>query len=232
MASGVPVHGVDFDRRAVILGDGTQQSFDDLVIATGRRARSWPGRTPATGVFTSAHSATWHPFAAAAVPRSRVVIIGAGFIGCEVAATLRARDVEVTVVDVSDAPMPVIGPEAGARARQLHERHGVRWRLGASVDAIEGEEHVTGVRLGDGEVLDADLVLVSIGSVPNTEWLADSPSTSTPVSCAWTPVPGTGSLRDARCRGVGGRGRRGLDTPPLGGARLRGTLVQRPRYGR
>lgn len=172
---GVPVHGVEFDRRAVTLADGTEQPFDDLVIATGRRARSWPGRKPATGVFTLRSLGDVASFAAAAVPGSRVVIIGAGFIGCEVAATLRARDVEVTVVDVSATPMPVIGPEAGAHARQLHERHGVRWRLEASVDAIEGEDRVTGVRLGDGEVLDADLVLVSIGSVPNTEWLANSP---------------------------------------------------------
>ncbi|KAF0957005.1 NAD(P)/FAD-dependent oxidoreductase [Rhodococcus sp. T7] len=172
---GAPVHGVDFDVRALTLGDGTDQPFDELVIATGRRARPWPGRKPATGVFTLRSLGDVAAFTAAAAPGSRVVIIGAGFIGCEVAATLRARDVEVTVVDVSDTPMPVIGPEAGAFARQLHERHGVRWRLGTGVDSIEGDEYVTGVRLADGELLEADAVLVSIGSVPNTEWLADSP---------------------------------------------------------
>lgn len=204
---GVPVDGVDFDRRVVRLADATSQPFDDLVIATGRRARKWPGRQPAWGVHTLRTVGDVAAFTTAVFAGNRVVIIGAGFIGCEVAATLRARGVDVTIVDVSETPMPVIGPEAGARAMQLHERHGVHWRLGTGVEAIEGEERVTGVRLASGELLDADVVLVSIGSVPNTEWLTGSPvalhggvvhvdPTCQTLNSTGTPIPGVWAAGD------------------------------------
>jgi NADPH-dependent 2,4-dienoyl-CoA reductase/sulfur reductase-like enzyme len=103
------------------------------------------------------------------------VIVGAGFIGCEVAATLRRLGVEqVTVIDIALYPMPALGPEVGRRAVALHERHGVRLRLGTSVSAFEGRGRIEAVTLADGERLDADFVLLALGSLPNTEWLIGS----------------------------------------------------------
>lgn len=171
---GVPVAGLDRDASEVVLADGERLSYDRLVVATGRRARSWPGEAPSSGVHTLRSFEDVTRLEAALTPESRVVIIGAGFIGCEVAATLRSRDLPVTIVDVADQPMPVLGPEAGARAVRLHESHGVQFRLDSGVSLIEGDDHVTGVVLEDGETLPADVVLVAIGSVPNSEWLDGS----------------------------------------------------------
>ncbi len=104
------------------------------------------------------------------------MIVGAGFIGCEVAATLRGLGVEhVTVIDMAPYPMPVTGPEVGERAIAVHERHGVQLRLSSGVEDFEGDGgRVTAVKLADGERLRADVVLLALGSEPNTEWLADS----------------------------------------------------------
>ncbi len=164
--------GLDRERRAVQLDDGSEVAYDGLLIATGRRARQWEGPVPPAGVHTLRDLADTASFRADIGPDARVVIIGAGFIGCEVAATLRAEDVDVTVVDVAAHPMPVMGPEIGRRAARIHEEQGVRFRLGRGVDAIEGDGRVTGVRLDDGELLEATVVLVAVGSTPNSEWFA------------------------------------------------------------
>jgi len=165
---------LDRERRVVVLESGDEVPYDGLLIATGRRAREWPGRLPRTGVHTLRDLSDTAAFRASISPGARVVIIGAGFIGCEVAATLRAEGVDVTVVDVSAHPMPVMGSEIGARAASIHESHGVRFRLGHGVAEIEGDATVTGVLLDDGERLEASVVLVAVGSVPNSEWLSDA----------------------------------------------------------
>ncbi len=166
--------GLDRERRVVVLDDGSEVSYDGLLIATGRRARTWDGPLPPAGVHTLRDLADTASFRADIEPGARVVIIGAGFIGCEVAATLRAEGVDVTIVDVAEHPMPVMGAEIGRRATRLHEEQGVRFRLGRGVEAIEGEERVTGVRLEGGELLEASVVLVAVGSTPNSEWFADA----------------------------------------------------------
>ncbi|RHW28149.1 NAD(P)/FAD-dependent oxidoreductase [Nocardioides immobilis] len=165
---------LDRERRAVVLDDGSVVAYDGLLIATGRRARQWEGAVPAAGVHTLRGLADTAAFRADIGPGARVVIIGAGFIGCEVAATLRKEDVDVTIVDVAEHPMPVMGPEIGSRAARIHESEGVRFRLGRGVEAIEGDGRVTGVRLTDGELLEATVVLVAVGSTPNSEWFADA----------------------------------------------------------
>lgn len=165
---------LDRERKVVVLDDGDEVTYDGLLIATGRRARQWPGELPASGVHTLRDLSDTAAFRQSISTDSKVVIIGAGFIGCEVAATLRAEDVDVTVVDVSAHPMPVMGAEIGARAATIHESHGVKFRLGRGVSRIEGTDAVTGVLLDDGERLDADVVLVAVGSVPNSEWLTDA----------------------------------------------------------
>jgi NADPH-dependent 2,4-dienoyl-CoA reductase/sulfur reductase-like enzyme len=106
--------------------------------------------------------------------RPRVVLVGAGFIGCEVAATLRGHDLAVSMIDIASHPMPQLGPEIGARAAQLHAGHGVDLHLGVSVESFEGHDRVEAVRLSDGRRLEADVVLVGLGAQPNTEWLEGS----------------------------------------------------------
>jgi len=162
------------DRKVVVLDDGAEVGYDGLLVATGRRARDWAGELPAAGVHTLRDLTDTAAFRSSIGPDAKVVIIGAGFIGCEVAATLRAEDVDVTVVDVATHPMPVMGAEIGARAARIHESHGVKFRLGRGVAAVEGDDRVTGVLLDDGERLEATVVLIAVGSVPNSEWLADA----------------------------------------------------------
>jgi NADPH-dependent 2,4-dienoyl-CoA reductase/sulfur reductase-like enzyme len=172
---GSPATGLDLGAGVVRLADGTAIEFDDLVIATGRRARQWPHVEGLDGLFTLRSLDDARSLRAAVGAESRVAIIGAGFIGCEVAATLRGLGVrEVTLIDIAPYPMPVLGAEAGERAARLHTRHGVRLRLGQSVEAIEGDGHVTAVTLVGGERIDADVVLVAVGAVPNSEWLIGS----------------------------------------------------------
>jgi NADPH-dependent 2,4-dienoyl-CoA reductase/sulfur reductase-like enzyme len=108
---------------------------------------------------------------AAFAQRPRVAIIGAGFIGCEVAATARKQDLEVTLVDIAPQPMLPLGPELGARCADMHRRHGVNLKLETGVAAIEGDGRVEALTLTDGSRVDADLVIVALGAVPNTEWL-------------------------------------------------------------
>jgi 3-phenylpropionate/trans-cinnamate dioxygenase ferredoxin reductase subunit len=165
---------LDRDRNVVVLESGEEVSYDGLLIATGRRARAWQGDLPAAGVHTLRDLTDTAAFRSSIGPDAKVVIIGAGFIGCEVAATLRAEDIDVTVVDVAAHPMPVMGAEIGARAARIHESHGVRFRLGRGVAAVQGDDRVTGVLLDDGELLEASVVLVAVGSVPNSEWFADA----------------------------------------------------------
>lgn len=167
--------GLDLRGRSVRLADGTDVEFDGLVIATGRRARSWPQKHGLEGVHTLRSLEDALTFRAAVAPARRVAIIGAGFIGCEVAATLRTQGVEeVTLIDVAPYPMPVLGPEVGQRAARLHESNGVRLKLESSVAALEGVHQVESVLLSSGERVLADQVLVAVGSQPNSEWLEGS----------------------------------------------------------
>ena len=107
--------------------------------------------------------------------RPRVVVIGAGFIGAEVAATCRGRGLDVTVLEALPQPMVRgLGPVIGGVCADLHRDHGVDLRLGVAVDAIEGAGRVERVRLADGTTIDADLLVVGIGVVPATDWLAAS----------------------------------------------------------
>jgi 3-phenylpropionate/trans-cinnamate dioxygenase ferredoxin reductase subunit len=167
--------GLDTSARVVRLQDEGELPYDGLVIATGRRARSWPGLPELEGFHTVRSLEDASALRQTVRTDTRVVIVGAGFIGCEVAATLRGLGVgDVTVVDIAPHPMPALGAEVGERAIRLHESHGVKFRLGTSVAMFEGDTQVEAVLLEDGERLPADLVLLALGSVPNSEWLASS----------------------------------------------------------
>ncbi|WP_199815578.1 NAD(P)/FAD-dependent oxidoreductase [Streptomyces griseus] len=161
-------------ERTVELDDGSVLPYGGLVVATGMR----PRRLSCPGPLVGRHTVRTLADARAlrdelARPGARVVVIGAGFIGCEVAATAVGLGVrEVTVVD--PLPLPMVGPLGELLARALrtrHEQRGVRFALGATVAGFEGDDRVTGVVLGDGSVLAADVVVESVGSVANVEWL-------------------------------------------------------------
>jgi NADPH-dependent 2,4-dienoyl-CoA reductase/sulfur reductase-like enzyme len=174
------VHGragaLDASGRVVHLADGYTLGFDGLVIATGVR----PRRLPAGHDLAGVHVLRGHPdvaaLRAAFAAAARVVIVGAGFLGMEVAAAARGLGLDVTVVDPLAQPMiRQVGPLIGASVARLHREHGVHLRTGAGVRELCGADGaVTRVALTTGEVLPADCVLVAIGAVPATDWLVGS----------------------------------------------------------
>ncbi|MCK1820097.1 NAD(P)/FAD-dependent oxidoreductase [Streptomyces sp. XM83C] len=171
---GTRVVRADLDRRTVGLADGTTLPYAGLVVATGMRPRRLPCPGPAAGRHTVRTLDDARALREALTgPGVRVVVVGAGFIGCEVAATaVTLGAAEVTVVD--PLPLPMTGPLGDLLAQALRDRHeqrGVRFALGTGVTAFHGDDRVTGVELSDGTVLPADVVVESVGSVANTEWL-------------------------------------------------------------
>jgi 3-phenylpropionate/trans-cinnamate dioxygenase ferredoxin reductase subunit len=172
---------LDLDGRALALDDGSRVRFDGLVLATGARPRALPGTEGIAGVHllrtlddcAALYKATAHP-------DSAVVVVGAGFIGSEVAATCKGRGLAVTVVEALPVPLArALGEEMGAACAALHERNGVRLRTGVGVAGLctEGEgaaRRVTGVELADGSVEPAEVVVVGIGVEPVTAWLEGS----------------------------------------------------------
>ncbi|GIH69977.1 NAD(P)/FAD-dependent oxidoreductase [Sphaerimonospora thailandensis] len=173
---GVRVVGADLDARAVWLGDGAELTCDGLVIATGMRPRRLPG--PAAGRHVVRTLEDARDLRAELRPGVNVLVVGAGFIGCEVAATARTLGASVTVVAPEDAPMRrPLGYELGTALRRRHEERGVTFLLGRTIAAFlgeigeMGENRVTGAALSDGTRLDADVVVEAVGSVANTEWL-------------------------------------------------------------
>ena len=146
-----------------------------LLVATGSRPRTWTGPGAALeGVITLRTLDDALDLRARFARTPRIVTVGAGFIGCEVAATARALGLEVTMVDVAPHPMPALGAELGGWAADLHRANGVGLRLGVGVEAIEGDGRVEGIRLADGTRLEADLAIIALGAVPETAWLAGS----------------------------------------------------------
>jgi 3-phenylpropionate/trans-cinnamate dioxygenase ferredoxin reductase subunit len=167
---------LDADGRTVYLSDGYPLRFDGLIIATGVRPRRLPGGHDLAGV----HVLRDHPDAAALratfANAPRVVIVGGGFLGMEVAAAARGLGLDVTVIEPLAQPMiRQVGPVIGAEVARLHREHGVDLRTGIGVTGLQGDGGVvTGVALTDGGVVPADCVLVSIGAVPATDWLRTS----------------------------------------------------------
>lgn len=173
---GVAAQSLDTAARTVTLTDGTALGYDELVIATGLVPRRIPSFPDLSGIrvlrsFGDAMELREH-----AASARRAVIVGAGFIGCEVAASLRRLGVGVVLVEPQPAPLAgVLGEQIGTLVARLHRAEGVDVRTGAGVAEVAGTGgHVSAVTLTDGTVLDADLVLVGIGSRPATGWLEDS----------------------------------------------------------
>ncbi|MCW8379714.1 NAD(P)/FAD-dependent oxidoreductase [Streptomyces justiciae] len=167
--------GVDRAAREVELADGTRLRYDDLVVATGARARPSPwGAHRGVHVLRGLHDAS--ALGEDLRRGGRLVVIGAGFVGAEVAATARGLGLdEVTVVDPVAVPLSrVLNPEIAELIAALHRDHGVVTRFGVGVDGIEESAHGLTVLLADGTRLGADTVVVGIGAVPNDDWLAGS----------------------------------------------------------
>ena len=185
------VTSADLPSRTVTTDDGVAHDWSALVIATGLRPRrldlpALPGR----------HTMRTLDDAMALrdelQPGARVVVLGSGFLGCEIAATARKLGCEVTIVSPSE--LPILRPLGAVLAQELqrrHEAHGVEFRLGRTVTGLVGSSRVEGVVLDDGSRLDADVFIEGIGSECNTEWLAD-----TGLDCA------DGVLADAAMRAV------------------------------
>ena len=169
---GEPARGLDPRARTVQVG-GRDIAYDGLIIATGTRARMLPFGHDLDGVHVLRTLDDAVTLRDALAGRPRVVVIGAGFIGAEVASVARRRGCDVTIIEALLAPLVRgLGPVVGAACGSLHADHGTELRVGVGVEGIDGAGgRVERVRLADGSNLGADVVVVGVGAVPATEWL-------------------------------------------------------------
>jgi NADPH-dependent 2,4-dienoyl-CoA reductase/sulfur reductase-like enzyme len=166
---------LDLSRRRVVLDPGGELPYDRLVIATGAHPRTLPGLADLAGVHLLRTLDDCLSLRQALQGRPRVAVVGAGFIGSEVAATCQGLGLDVTVVEALPVPLAgVLGPDVGLRCARLHRDHGVDLRLGAGVSGLVGTSRVEGVELVDGTVVPADVVIIGVGVSPTTDWLAGS----------------------------------------------------------
>lgn len=153
--------------RTVTLADGTRIPYDGLIVATGVRPRRLPGEG-AHVLRTLDDALTLRD---RLTPGRRLIVVGAGFLGAEAAAVAQGLGAEVTLLEPAPVPLAhAVGEEVGRVLSKAHLDHGVDLRTGVGVSEVTED----GVRLADGELLDAEEVLVAVGSSPNTEWLAGS----------------------------------------------------------
>ena len=168
---GTHVSASNLLEQTVTTEAGVTLDYSVLVVATGLRSARIPG-TPRRGQHAVRSLDDAMNLRAELVPGARVVVLGSGFLGCEIAATATKLGCEVTVVSVSDLPIVrTLGRELAAEVLVRHHAHGVQFRLNSGLRDVIGAEHVTGVSLRDGEVLPADVLIEAIGSRCNVEWL-------------------------------------------------------------
>ncbi|MEO6203810.1 MAG: FAD-dependent oxidoreductase [Mycobacteriales bacterium] len=167
---------LDTGRRIVSLDDNSTLEYDDLVIATGsiNRRPDIPGMD-LTGVHQLRNVGDADSLRRHVATAGSAVIVGQGFIGCEVAAALRSRGLNVTMVDPQPGPLyRALGQEVSVRVAGWHHENGVRLLNGMGVAGLTGSVAVDGVRLEDGTALEADLVVVGVGARPASDWLTGS----------------------------------------------------------
>jgi 3-phenylpropionate/trans-cinnamate dioxygenase ferredoxin reductase subunit len=188
---GVAATGLDRAGKQVCLADGQTISFDRLLIATGTRARQWANPTEAAlgGVYTVRGRDDAHRLREKLDARpTRVLVIGGGFTGSEVASACRELGLAVTLVERGVAPLVgALGGTIADRVAQLQRAHGVDLRCQMSVTSLEGDGQgqLCRARLADGSTLDTEVAVVAQGAIRNTEWLRGSGLAATPygVSC-------------------------------------------------
>ncbi|MET8978842.1 FAD-dependent oxidoreductase [Streptomyces sp. NPDC004539] len=192
---GDPAVGLDPGARTVRTGSGRELRADAVVLATGVRVRRLPGQEGIAGVHTLRTLDDALALRAELRPHVRLIVVGEGVLGSEIAATARTLGLDVTLVGPLPAPMALqVGPLVSAALAGLHTGHGVKLRLGVGVAGLTAhDDRVTGVRLATGEVLPADVVVVSIGALPATAWLDGSGLTLD-----------NGVVCDSRCRAADG----------------------------
>ncbi|MGW1607958.1 NAD(P)/FAD-dependent oxidoreductase [Streptomyces sp. NPDC002285] len=167
--------GLDRTGRTVRLADGHQVRADGVVLATGAAARTLPGSEGLSGVHTLRTLDDARALRDELARGGRLVVIGGGFIGAEVASTAYALGLEVTVVEVASTPLAgPLGETMGAVVSALHADHGVRLLCGVGVKGLSGETRVDAVLLEDGRSLPADIVVVGVGARPCVQWLDGS----------------------------------------------------------
>ncbi|WP_029113652.1 NAD(P)/FAD-dependent oxidoreductase [Mycobacterium sp. URHB0044] len=174
---GETVLAADLGARTLTLGDGATLGFDGLVIATGLRPRrlEMPGPRVGRHVIRTLDDAV--ALRAALRLDTNVVVVGGGFIGCEVAATARSIGCNVHIVEPNSALMVrPLGARLGQSLRRVHEFHGVAVHTGVSIQSLlsrrDAPDRLTGAMLTDGSAVYADVLIESVGSHPNVEWLA------------------------------------------------------------
>ncbi|WP_093630432.1 NAD(P)/FAD-dependent oxidoreductase [Streptomyces sp. 3213.3] len=166
---------VDGAERVLLLDDGREVRADGVVLATGAVARNLPGTDGLAGVHTLRTLDDARALRDELALGGRLVVIGGGFIGAEVASTAYALGLDVTVIEA--APTPLAGPlgeTMGGIVSALHEAHGVRLLCGAGVKGLSGEDRVDAVLLEDGRTVPADIVVVGVGARPCVDWLEGS----------------------------------------------------------
>jgi len=202
--TGTRAVSLDAARAKVIASDGQTYSYDTLVLAPGGSPRPLPGLDPGHGIHVLRTIDDALALRRDIRPGGRLVVIGGGFIGCEIAASARKVGAEVDLIEALAAPLlRVLGPRAAARVTALHQSNGVRLHLGATLAEVlrNAEGRLRGIRLGDGAVIEADAVVVGIGIVPEIDWLTDSGiALQDGIVCdssGHTNIPGVFALGDA-----------------------------------
>jgi NADPH-dependent 2,4-dienoyl-CoA reductase/sulfur reductase-like enzyme len=172
---GVSATALDLERRLLVLDTGDDLPFDSLVIATGAHPRLLPAAPPGPGVHYLRTVDEAIDLGDDLSRARHLVVVGAGFIGLEVASSAKELGVSVSVVEVLPVPLErAIGTVMGEAVADWHRSRGVEIHTGVGVAAVVGSERPEGVRLTDGRVLPADVVLVGVGVAPTTAWLEGS----------------------------------------------------------
>lgn len=167
------VASANLPEQMLKLRDGSEIDYETLIIATGLRSRRLEEfDMPQEGRFAIRSLEDAIALRQKIAPGARVVIYGAGFIGCETAATVRKLGAEVTVVGKGDTPLlRPLGRELAEDIQRRQEAHGVKFEMNARVVELLGEGSISGVKLDNGTTIECDVLVESIGSLPNTEFL-------------------------------------------------------------
>jgi NADPH-dependent 2,4-dienoyl-CoA reductase/sulfur reductase-like enzyme len=174
LRSGQLATSLDLHRQTVTVA-GETIDFDGLIIATGASPRTIREFQGLEGVYVMRTIEDAQRIRAEFGENPRVVVVGAGFIGSEVAASARSVGLKVTIIEMLPVPLVrAVGVEMGKVCAKLHYDHGTDLRCATTIDAIEGNGRVERLRLGDGTTIEADLVVIGVGVIPNVGWLADS----------------------------------------------------------
>ncbi|MGO9342909.1 MAG: NAD(P)/FAD-dependent oxidoreductase [Acidimicrobiales bacterium] len=173
---GAAVTRIDLGDHSVELDGGRRLQFAKIILATGSSPRHLgPANSQLPEVLYLRTVDDCLALQDRLMPGTRIAVIGASWIGTEVASCARQRGCDVVMIDPFSTPLErVLGPEVGRFFAELHRSHEVKMRLGTGVEAIEGSDHVTGVRLADGSLITADTVVVGIGVTPNIELARDA----------------------------------------------------------